>query len=145
MAFAYSADLITAGVMFGLTVLVNVVMWLLSPLLMDLVQRWVYKSRVVPFEELQQNKPALAAFVARVCEKHGIRVPTLRMIDDMNPTAFCYGSTANRSRLVVSRGLFHYLDDRETSAVYGHELGHIVNRDFIVMTIAATLVQILYE
>ncbi|MBI2892560.1 MAG: M48 family metalloprotease [Deltaproteobacteria bacterium] len=145
MAFAYEGGLIGAGLMLALTVLINLVMWLVSPLIMDLVQRWVYKSRVIEIEELRANKPRVAEFVERVCQKHGIRVPKLRLIDDMNPTAFCYGSTANRSRLVVSRGLFHYLDDREASAVYGHELGHIIHRDFIVMTIAATMVQILYE
>src|SRR5262249_39745862 len=33
----------------------------------------------------------------------------------------------------------------EQRAVVAHELGHIVNRDFIVMTAAGTLVQILYQ
>jgi len=142
---AWDGGLITAGVVLAATVLINVLMWLLSPLLMDLMQRWFYKSRIVSIDEIRSNKPRVAALVEGICQKYGIRVPTLRILDDMNPTAFCYGSTANRSRLVVSRGLFHYLDEAETGAVYAHELGHIVNRDFIVMTIAATCVQILYE
>jgi hypothetical protein len=37
------------------------------------------------------------------------------------------------------------LNVEEQKAVYAHELGHIVNLDFIVMTVAATLLQILYE
>jgi Zn-dependent protease with chaperone function len=142
---AWDGGLVSAGVVLGATVLINVLMWLLSPLLMDLMQRWFYRSRVVSIDEIRSNKPRVAALVEGICQKHGIRLPTLRILDDMNPTAFCYGSTANRSRLVVSRGLFHYLDEAEAGAVYAHELGHIVNRDFIVMTIAATCVQILYE
>jgi len=142
---AYDGGLISAGLMLALTVFFNFLMWLISPWLMDRMQNWFYKSRIVSLDEIRSNKPNLASFIENVCKKHGIRVPTLRILDDMNPTAFCYGSTANRSRLVVSRGLFHYLDEGEAAAVYGHELGHIVNRDFVVMTIAATLVQILYE
>ncbi|MFO0172290.1 MAG: M48 family metalloprotease, partial [Aphanizomenon sp.] len=50
----------------------------------------------------------------------------------------------NSARLVVSQGLFTYLDDDEVATVYAHELGHIVHWDFAVMTVASTLVQICY-
>jgi Zn-dependent protease with chaperone function len=50
----------------------------------------------------------------------------------------------NSARLVVSQGLFTYLDDDEIATVYAHELGHIVHWDFAVMTLASTLVQITY-
>ncbi|MEM9483994.1 MAG: M48 family metalloprotease, partial [Cyanobacteria bacterium P01_F01_bin.116] len=50
----------------------------------------------------------------------------------------------NTARLVVSKGLFTYLDDDEVATVYAHELGHIVHWDFALMTLAATLVQIMY-
>ena len=120
--------------------------WLLSPLIMDWVQRWAYKSRNITIEELGTRRPAVAQFVWNVCQKYGIRVPKLKLIDDMTPQAYCYGSYANNSRLVVTNGLFHYLDDEEDSkAVYAHELGHIVHRDFIVMTVAATLLSILWN
>ncbi len=66
------------------------------------------------------------------------------IINDQNPTAFTYGSLPNSARLVVSQGLFTYLDDDEIATVYAHELGHIVHWDFAVMTAASTLVQICY-
>jgi Zn-dependent protease with chaperone function len=47
--------------------------------------------------------------------------------------------------MVLTRGLMHYLNDDELAAVCAHELGHIVHRDFIVMTLASTLVQILWQ
>jgi len=71
-------------------------------------------------------------------------MPRLGLIDDDNPTAFTYGSLPSHARIVVSRGLFHYLDDEEVAAVYSHELGHIVHWDFAVMTLAASLVQVAY-
>ncbi len=57
---------------------------------------------------------------------------------------FTYGALPNSARLVVSAGLFKYLDDDEAATVYAHELGHIVHWDFAVMTVASTLVQITY-
>ncbi len=129
----------------ALTVGINALMWFISPWLMDLTNRWFYRCRDMPLEELGQYRPAVARFVWETCQKHGIQVPALKLIDDMNPTAYCYGSTANRSRLVVTRGLLHYLDDEELKAVYAHELGHIIHRDFIVMTIASVMLQILWQ
>jgi hypothetical protein len=37
------------------------------------------------------------------------------------------------------------LDEGEVKAVLAHEMGHIVHRDFIVMSIANTIIQLLYE
>ncbi len=129
----------------GATILWSFLVWLVSPWVMDLVQRWVYSARPMTIEELAQYRPAVAAFVGQVCQKHRIKHPRLKFIDDMTPQAYCYGSYANNARLVTTRGLMHYLDDEELKAVYAHELGHIVHRDFIVMTIAATLLSILWN
>jgi Zn-dependent protease with chaperone function len=123
----------------GLTVGINALLWFISPWIMDLSNRWFYRCRDMSIEELGQYRPAVAQFVWNTCQKHGIQVPALKLIDDMNPTAYCYGSTVNRSRLVITRGLLHYLDDEELKAVYAHELGHIIHRDFIVMTVASVL------
>lgn len=133
------------GLGIGITVLVNVIMWLISPWLMDGVNRWVYRCRDTSLEELGQLRPGVAQFIYQCCQQQGIPVPRLKLIDDMNPTAYCYGSTASNARLVVTRGLLHYLDDEELKSVYAHELGHIVHRDFIVMTIASTLLTILWQ
>ncbi|HEX4336444.1 MAG TPA: M48 family metalloprotease [Polyangiaceae bacterium] len=129
----------------GLTCLWSLLMWLISPVIMDLIQRWIYKARNITLDDLGRERPAVANFLASVCQKHGIPVPRLKMIDDMTPQAYCYGSRAGNARLVVTRGILHYLDDEEAKAVYGHELGHIVHRDFIVMTLASTLLQILWN
>lgn len=142
---AYFGGKIEAGMMIGLTVFFNVIMWLVSPWLTDLIQGWVYKIEKVEFADFERRFPNVARFMKDTCAKHRLKIPALRIIHDKNPTAFCYGSYPSNSRLVVSEGIFHYLNDDEASAVVGHELGHIVNKDFVVMTIAATLLQVLYE
>lgn len=142
---AYFGGKMQAGIMVGLTIAVNAVMWLVSPWLTDLMQGWIYKIEKVEFSDFERRFPAVAKFMKTTCEKHRLNVPALRLIHDKNPTAYCYGSYPSNARLVLSEGIFYYLNDEEACAVVGHELGHIVNKDFIVMTIAATLLQVLYE
>lgn len=128
----------------GLTVVFNVGVFFLSPFLMDLTQRWLYGTRWISLDDLRRQSPEAAQIVEQVCQKHQLKQPRLGIIDDQNPTAFTYGSLPNTARLVVSQGLFTYLDDEEVATVYAHELGHIVHWDFALMTLAATLIQIMY-
>ncbi|NER92952.1 MAG: M48 family metalloprotease [Symploca sp. SIO1B1] len=135
------AGLFTAVVF---TLVFNIVAFFLSPWLMDLSQRWLYQTRWVSLSEVESQSPEAAKVIQYVCAEKQLKQPRLGIIDDQNPTAFTYGSLPNSARLVVSQGLFTYLDDDEIATVYAHELGHIVHWDFAVMTVASTLVQITY-
>lgn len=128
----------------AITIVFNLLVFFISPLIMDLIQSWLYGTRWIDIREIERRNPETAKVLREVCQKHKLTLPRLGMIEDDNPTAFTYGSLPNTARLVVSRGLFQYLDDDEVAAVYAHELGHIVHWDFAVMTLAATLVQIAY-
>jgi Zn-dependent protease with chaperone function len=128
----------------AITLVFNVAAFFLSPLLMDLTQSWLYNTRWVSLEDVKRQSPEAARVIENVCTQKKLKQPRLGIIDDQNPTAFTYGSLPNSARLVVSQGLFTYLDDDEVATVYAHELGHIVHWDFAVMTLASTLVQITY-
>ncbi|HEY9854294.1 MAG TPA: M48 family metalloprotease [Stenomitos sp.] len=144
-AALYTTHLLSAPLLLVLTVGFNLVWWLVSPAVMDWSLRLAYRYEDLQLRDLAAQHPEVAEFVRQVAAKHRIRVPRLGLIHDQTPTAFTYGSTAQNARLVVSTGLFHYLDTEEATAVYAHELGHIVHRDFIVMSLGATLVQLLYQ
>ncbi|MTJ48857.1 zinc metalloprotease HtpX [Dolichospermum sp. UHCC 0259] len=128
----------------SITIAFNFAAFFLSPFLMDLTQSWLYQTRWVNLAEIENLSPETAKIIRQVCQQKNITTPRLGIIDDQNPTAFTYGSLPNSARLVVSQGLFTYLDDDEVATVYAHELGHIVHWDFAVMTLASTLVQICY-
>ena len=127
-----------------ITLIFNIAAFFLSPWLMDLTQNWLYNTRWVTLAEIESKSPETARVIQKVCDKKKLKQPRLGIIDDQNPTAFTYGSFPNSARVVVSEGLFTYLDDDEIATVYAHELGHIVHWDFAVMTLASTLVQITY-
>jgi Zn-dependent protease with chaperone function len=126
------------------TIIFNIATFFLSPWLMDLTQNWLYNTRWVSLAEIENKSPETARVIQQVCEQKKLKQPRLGIIDDQNPTAFTYGSFPNGARVVVSEGLFTYLDDDEIATVYAHEFGHIVHWDFAVMTLASTLVQITY-
>ena len=127
-----------------ITLIFNIAAFFLSPYLMDLTQNWLYHTRWVSLADIESLSPETAKVIKKVCKQKKLQQPRLGIIDDQNPTAFTYGSFPNSARLVVSQGLFTYLDDEEIATVYAHELGHIVHWDFAVMTLASTLVQITY-
>jgi Zn-dependent protease with chaperone function len=141
----YWGGMINGVMLIALTVFVSAVSWLISPFVQDLVLRWFYSCEQVDWPEFVRRWPGLAGVVEKTCKRAGIPVPAMRIIDDGNPTAYCFGSGAWNARLVATRGLFRYLDEDEVAAVYCHELGHIANGDFVVMTMAATLCTVLYE
>jgi len=125
-------------------VLINFVIWLVSPKISDFIYTYFYDMDWVELEDLRDISPESAEVIERVTEEYGYSTPKLGFLNDNNPNAFTYGSGRWNSRIVVSKGLFKYCDSEEAAAVYAHELGHITNRDFIVMTVANTLVQLLY-
>ncbi|MCV3216599.1 zinc metalloprotease HtpX [Plectonema radiosum NIES-515] len=146
LVFIVNSDAPVNGLAIALAIAVifNLAAFFLSPFLMDLTQSWLYHTRWVDITEVENLSPETARVIRRVCQQKKLKIPRLGIIDDENPTAFTYGSLPNSARLVVSHGLFTYLDDDEIATVYAHELGHIVHWDFAVMTVASTLVQICY-
>jgi Zn-dependent protease with chaperone function len=141
LAFFFNA--ISWQILIGLTIFFNFLMWLISPYLSDLMYKWFYKMQFYDPEKLM-HYPYMK-FVKKVCDEHKIKVPKIGIIQDENPTAFTYGSGAFNARIILTEGLFKFLNEDELEAVLAHELGHIINKDFIIMTIATTLLDVLYE
>lgn len=127
-----------------LTLAFNALIFFLSPWLMDWIQHSLYGTEWVSLAEIGRRSPESAEVIERVCRQYKLKQPKLGLIRDQNPTAFTYGSLPDTARIVVSEGLFTYLEDEEVATVYAHELGHVIHWDFAVMTLASTLVQILY-
>ncbi|MEM9275901.1 MAG: zinc metalloprotease HtpX [Cyanobacteria bacterium P01_F01_bin.143] len=128
----------------AITLVFNIAAFFISPWIMDLSQKWLYQTRWVSIADIARLSPETAETIRKICQDKKLKQPRLGIIDDQNPTAFTYGSLPNSARLVVSQGLFTYLEDEEVATVYAHELGHIVHWDFAVMTVASTMIQICY-
>lgn len=141
----YVAGFIEWYFLIGTTLVMNFFLWLVSPYISDFIYQWFYKVNWVGIEGLKARNLNIGIFVESIAKKYNMPIPKIGWIPDDNPTAFCYGSGRFNSRLIYTEGIFRYLDEEEAKSVFAHELGHIVHRDFIVMTVAATALQLLYE
>jgi Zn-dependent protease with chaperone function len=145
LTFLYFTGFFDIYLLFGFTILFNFIFWLFGPKISDWIYKFFYKVRWITIKELKEICPKSANFILETCNKYNFKVPKLGIIPDKNPNAFTYGSGRWNGRIIVTEGIFKYLDENERTSVYAHELGHIKNRDFIVMTIATVLLQLLYE
>lgn len=86
-----------------------------------------------------QEAPALHEVVQRLALKAGIPVPRLYVIPDPALNAFATGRSPRHAAVAVTEGLLRALDREELEGVLAHELSHVLNRDTLTSTIAATL------
>lgn len=124
-----------------ITIGIVIIQFLISPWLLDLNFRWLYKMTWI---DPMQLPPHLAKLIADQSQLQNFSIQKVGMIHDQMPTALTYGRFKKNARLVMSDGLLNLLTHEEQEAVVSHELGHITHRDFVFMTIASAVPMILY-
>ncbi|HAH64810.1 MAG TPA: peptidase M48, partial [Rhizobiales bacterium] len=145
LAAMVSMGEVNLTVAIALTVVINLLIWLISPWLSDLTLRWFNKLEFLDDAAVKARYAGVHQLIHQVADEYRFAAPRIGFIPDRNPTAFTYGLLRSNARIVVTQGIFEFLSEDEQRAVVAHELGHIVNRDFILMTMAGMLVQILYQ
>lgn len=83
--------------------------------------------------------PELRRVVADLALRAGLPMPRLYIIPGEAPNAFATGRSPEKGVVAVTEGLLRLLDRRELRGVIAHELGHISNRDTLVMTVVGAL------
>jgi len=74
-----------------------------------------------------------------LCRRMNLPVPKLWVLPEESPNAFATGRDPQHGSVAVSAGLLHYMNDAEVEGVIAHELGHILNRDILISSVAATI------
>jgi heat shock protein HtpX len=86
-----------------------------------------------------EQAPELYQIVEELARAANIPTPRLYLIDSDTPNAFATGRSPKHAAVAVTRGIMSICDRNELKGVLGHELSHVLNRDILTSSIAATL------
>ena len=95
----------------------------------------MYRARPVGPAEA----PELHAVVEKLAMKAGIPMPRLYIIPDAALNAFATGRSPSHAAVAATEGILRALNRDELEGVLAHELSHVINRDTLTSTVAATL------
>ncbi len=93
--------------------------------------------RAQPVDEA--SAPQLYAVVAELAQRASIPMPRLYLIPEMQPNAFATGRNPQHAAVAVTEGLLRAMDREELKGVLAHELTHVLHRDILISSIAATI------
>jgi len=87
----------------------------------------------------ESDNPVLYGVVKAVAQQAGIPMPKVGIVDSPQPNAFATGRGPNRAVVVATSSILNTLTPNELQAVIGHEIGHVVHRDVLTSSVAATM------
>jgi heat shock protein HtpX len=110
---------------------------------MNFVSYWWSDKIVLRMYHAQEvtdaEAPELYGIVRQFAQRANIPMPRVYIIPEETPNAFATGRNPQHAAVAATAGLMRMLDRRELTGVIGHELSHVVNRDTLIMTVAAAL------
>ena len=90
-------------------------------------------------EVSQSEAPELYGIVAELTSKASLPMPKVYIMENDTPNAFATGRNPEHAAVAVTSGIMRILSKEELMGVTGHELSHILHRDILISTIAATM------
>jgi heat shock protein HtpX len=86
-----------------------------------------------------QDAPELYDMLQSLCRRAGLPMPKVYVIPQEAPNAFATGRNPQHAAVAVTEGLLKLMNRDEAMGVLAHELSHVINRDILIGSIAATM------
>lgn len=87
----------------------------------------------------EAEAPDLHRLVRSLAQEANMPMPKLYVIHQPAPNAFATGRDPEHAVVAVTAGILELVTERELRAVLAHELGHVRNRDTLVMAVVASI------
>jgi Zn-dependent protease with chaperone function len=85
-----------------------------------------------------EEEPTLYEVIEKVAKRMGVDTPRIGLTEHLQPNAFTVGR-GESAMVVFTMGILSTLQSRELEAVAAHELAHIKNGDFSLMSLVTAL------
>jgi len=125
------------GIYIGLAI--AVIMNLAGYFFSDKIALSMYSAQPVSETENPEVYRRVAPIVRNLVQKMGLPMPRLWLIPEESPNAFATGRNPANASVAFTEGILRLMDDREIEGVVAHELGHVLHRDILISSVAATI------
>jgi heat shock protein HtpX len=98
-----------------------------------------YSAQPVTETENPEVYRRVAPIVRNLTQRMGLPMPRLWLIPDDSPNAFATGRNPSHASVAFTAGILQLMSDNEIEGVVAHELGHVLHRDILISSVAATL------
>ncbi len=85
------------------------------------------------------SHPEFYGMVQNLAQRAAMPMPKVYIVEQAQPNAFATGRDPEHSAVAATTGLLNMLSHDEIEGVMAHELGHVKNRDTLIMTMVATI------
>jgi heat shock protein HtpX len=94
--------------------------------------------RMYGAREAEENSD-FVHLVRQLADNAQLPMPKVYIVENPQPNAFATGRDPQHAAVCATTGLIERCTREELAGVMAHELGHVKNRDTLIMTITATL------
>jgi heat shock protein HtpX len=99
----------------------------------------MYSAQPLTPQDNPEVYARVAPLVHNLVQRMGLPMPKLWLIPDESPNAFATGRNPQHASVAFTEGILRLMTDRELEGVVAHELGHVLHRDILISSVAATL------
>src|SRR5438309_8636767 len=119
----------------GLAVLMNFSSYFFS----DKIALAMYSAQPVTETENPEIYRRIGPIVRNLTQRMELPMPKLYVINEESPNAFATGRNPQHASVAYTVGILKYMSDDEIEGVVAHELGHVLHRDILISSVAATI------
>jgi heat shock protein HtpX len=105
----------------------------------DKIALSMYSAQPVSETDNPQIYRRVGPMVRGLCDRMGLPMPKLYVIPEESPNAFATGRNPTHASVAFTTGILQIMNDNELEGVIAHELGHVLHRDILISSVAATL------
>ncbi len=105
----------------------------------DKVALAMYRAQPITPDQNPEIYRRVATIMQRLAQRMNIPMPKLWLIPEESPNAFATGRDPQHASVAFTVGILKYMSDEEIEGVVAHELGHVLHRDILISSVAATI------